>query len=50
MLMEGGRITYEYTAMPDFHKYLLQALTTWNKRMGEYGANYACHQIKLQLA
>lgn len=27
-----------------------QALNTWNKWMDEYGANYACHQIKLQLA
>lgn len=37
-------------AIPDFHKYILQALNTWNKQIGEYGANYACHQIKLQLA
>lgn len=34
----------------DFHKYLLQALNTWNKSMGECDANYACHQVKLQLA
>lgn len=37
-------------AIPDFHKYILQALNTWNKRIGECGANYACHQIILQLA
>lgn len=41
MLMGGRRITYEYTAMRNFHKYLMQALNTWNKWIGEYGANYA---------
>lgn len=31
------------------HTKLPEALHTWNKWTGEYGANN-CHQIKLQLA